>query len=177
MITLKSDRLSYGINLPTSVDEITKEVLAEITAHINLPKYYAVIALCKQVNLAQFLLATSGNKKANVRVSVTPVLAKIGDEAAKEINAEAGKRVVIAVSDLERGDHLHLNTMITDNNVREYLDSDESLRRDIFAGTKFKNENVYIVEFKIVPVNAIHGCITATRKMGNDPFLVKEEDN
>ena len=25
MITLKSDKLSYGINLPTSVDEITKE--------------------------------------------------------------------------------------------------------------------------------------------------------
>lgn len=177
MLTLKSDKLSYGINLPTTIDEINKEVLTKLTEHINLPKYYAVVAICKRVDLAQFLFATSGNKKANVKVSVVPVLAKIGDEAGKDINGEAGDRIVMAPSDLERGDHVHLNTLITDINVRNYLDSDEALRRAIFSGEKFKNEEVYIVEFKIVPVSFIHGCIHKPASIKNDPFLIEDKES
>lgn len=175
MLTLKSDKLNYGINLPTSIDEITKDILGKITNNIALPKYYAVIALCKKVNLAQFLLATSGNKKANVRVSVVPIIAKIGEEAAKEINAEAGQRAIIAVSDLEMGNHLNINTAINDSNVRNYLDSDEALRRDIFSGNKYKEENVYIVEFKVVAVSTIHGTITHNVNIDDDPFIVKDK--
>ena len=170
MITLKSEKLYYGINLPTDLNEVSKEVLTQITANINLPKYYCIVAICKRVNLSHLILAAGGNKKYSaMKVAVVPILAKINDEDGELIKAEVGKKVVIAASELERGDHLYLNCGATDNLVNKYINEDENLRK----GLMLANTEAYIIEFKIVPVNSIHGCILKTNDITQDPFVVK----
>ena len=177
MITLKSEKLDYGINLPTDLAEVNEEVLAKITANINLPKYYCIVAICKRVNLSHLILAAGGNKKYSaMKVAVVPLLAKINSEDAELIKAEVGKKVVIAASELERGDHLYLSSGATDNVVNKYINEDENIRKALMLA----NTEVYIIEFKIVPVNSIHGCIVKSNNILEDPFVVKTpavEDN
>lgn len=176
MIRIKSEKTVYGINFPTSVDEITPEILNEITKRVSLPNNYCIVMLAYKTRLFDFV--ASMNSKKDISLSVVPVMAKISDEDGELINSHVGDRIIIERSCLERGVHVQLPTMISTANVRNYFSSDPNLSKAIIRGeysSDIKDANIIIVEFKIVPINDISASIPKGEEP-IDPFLFKFGD-
>lgn len=189
MIQVVSKTQSYGIKFPTSISEITPEIWNTITSKVKIPKYHAVVALCFKTKLFDFVISASNNK--NTSVSITPIIAKIADDDAKEINVNVGEQIIIDRSTLERGNHISINTMISSFRAYNYLSEDIYLRTCIVNRKDDKifydsDENKYIssiecpevviVEFKIIPINDIHGAISNNVQL-IDPFKITAESN
>ena len=180
MITIKSEKKSYGINFPTSVNELTPEVLNEITKQVKLPKHYCVIALCFRTRLFDFVVAM--NSKKEQAVSIVPLLAKINEEDKVDANANISDRVILSRSALEMGTHLSLPVIISTDNAQRYFSSDEQLTKSIITRRNpiftdmTKKDNIIVLEFKIIPVSDIKATIPLDGK-GYDPFYVVDEES
>ena len=188
MITIKSAKKDYGIKFPTSVSEITPDVLKTITKGVKLPKHYCIIALAFETKLFDFCAAVNGNKNTNV--AVTPILAKISDEDSNDVNAIVGDRIIMERSCLERGVHINLKTSISSTAARNYFNSDPDMAKAILTkntdgiiidhnlNKSLQSSNspkIIVLEFKICPVNDIDAAIPATIKY-NDPFIAVDEN-
>lgn len=179
MIQIKSEKKSYGINFPTSVDELTSDVLTSITEQVKLPKHYCIIALCFKTRLFDFVVAMNSKKEHSI--SVVPVLAKISEEDATETNAVVSDKVIVSRSALEMGTHLSLPVMISTDNARNYLASDEALTKSIIARSNpifkdmTKRDNIIVLEFKIIPVSDIKATVPREAN-GIDPFVIRDSN-
>lgn len=188
MITIKSKKKNYGINFPTSVSEITPDVLKTITENVKLPKHYCIVALAFETKVFDFCAAISSNKNTNV--GVTPILAKISDEDSKDVNALVGDKIIMERSCLERGVHLNLKTSISSIAARNYFNSDPDLAKAILMkntegiiidhnlNKSLQSSNspkIIVLEFKICPVNDIAAAIPDTPNP-YDPFIVVDEN-
>lgn len=177
MIQIKSEKKSYGINFPTSVDELTSDVLTSITEQVKLPKHYCIIALCFKTRLFDFVVAMNSKKEHSI--SVVPVLAKISEEDADETNAAVSDKVILSRSALEMGTHLSLPVMISTDNARNYLASDDALTKSIITRSNpifkdmTKRDNIIVLEFKIVPVSDIKATVSREAN-GIDPFVIRD---
>lgn len=177
MITIKSEKKSYGINFPTSVNELTPEILNEITKQVKLPKHYCVIALCFRTRLFDFVVAM--NSKKEQAVSIVPLLAKINEEDKVDANANISDRVILSRSALEMGTHLSLPVIISTDNAQRYFSSDEQLTKSIITRRNpiftdiTKKDNIIVLEFKIIPVSDIKATVPLDGK-GYDPFYVAD---
>lgn len=178
MITIKSDKKSYGINFPTSLKEITPEVLNTICANVKLPEHYCIIAMTIKTTLFEF--CTSLNKKST-NASVLPMLAKISDEDSKLVHANVGDKIIIDRSSLERGVHINFNTMISATNAQNYLASDQDIVKAVLKndnsiikyhdlGLITEHPTIILLEFKICPVVDIAAAIP-TNENSVDPFI------
>ena len=182
MLVIKSKKLNYGINFPTDLNEITPEVLTSLTENIKLPKHYCIVALCCNTKLFEFVASMRNGKDSNV--AVVPLLAKISDADSKEMNVSVGDKIIIDRSSLERGVHVSVPTLINTQNAYNYLDKDPNLSKAIMtrdSSTALVDPNinkslaagnsprVYIINFKIVPVNSIFGSLAIDSKV-TDPF-------
>lgn len=178
MITIKSEKKSYGINFPTSLNELTPEILNEITKQVKLPKHYCIVALCFKTRVFDFVVAM--NSKKEQAVAIVPLLAKINEEDKADVNAEVSDRVVLSRSALEMGTHISLPVIISTDNARRYFSSDEELtksiitRRNSIFTDMTKKDNIIVLEFKIIPVSDIKATVPADGK-GLDPFCYTNE--
>lgn len=176
MLQIKSKFKDFGINFPTSINEITPEVLNSITEGVKLPKHYCIVAMVFQPKLFEFI---SAFKNKNASINVTPILAKIAEGCNNEINASVGDKLIIDRSSLERSVHLNLPIMISSTNAANYINDDKELIKAITAG-EFNSNNrsarIIVLEFKIVPINCISAATTVNQKIV-DPFLIKGEAN
>lgn len=181
MIKIKSEKKPYGINFPTSIDEITPEILATLSEGVKLPKHYCIIALAFDTKVFDFCTAMNNNK--NTSVAVTPILCKIDKEDIESVNAKVGDKIIIDRSSLERGVHINIKCAISSNAARNYLNSDPELIKSIITKKKdnkeldenlmkVANSNIIILEFKIVPVSDIHAAIPMFFEQ-TDPFIIK----
>lgn len=179
MIQIKSEKKSYGINFPTSVDELTADVLTSITEQVKLPKHYCIIALCFKTRLFDFVVAMNSKKEHSI--SVVPVLAKISEEDSAETNAVVSDKVIVSRSALEMGSHLNLPIMISTDNARNYLASDEALTKSIINRSNpifkdlNKRDNIIVLEFKIIPVSDIKATVPLNAN-GIDPFVARDNN-
>ena len=181
MIEIKSDKLNYGINFPTSIYEITADDLKRITSNVKLPKHYCIVALAFTTKLFDFCTAINSNR--NTDVSVTPILAKIHDEDIDTVNANVGDKIIVDRSSLERGVHINLKTVISSNVARNYLNSDQELIKNIITKNNKaninkelvsdKSPNIVVLEFKILPVTDISASVPIECDT-IDPFIVAE---
>jgi hypothetical protein len=178
MIEIKSEKKSYGISFPTSISELTPDVLTSITEQVKLPKHYCIIALCFKTRLFDFVVAMNSKKEHSV--SVVPVVAKISQEDIEETGACVGDKVILSRSALEMGTHLNLPIMISTDNARNYFAADEALTKSIinrsnpiFANLT-KRDNIIVLEFKIIPVVDIKGSVLPGAS-GIDPFITNSE--
>lgn len=174
MITIKSEKKNYGINFPTEIEEITPEILNEITKKIVLPNHYCVVMLCFKTKLFNFVLAT--NSKKTTTIPVVPVMAKISESDSNLINSVVGNKLIIERTCLERGVHLRLPIMISTDNARDYINSDSELVKSIVTTKNFIHSlnNIVVVEFKILPVSDITASINSEITV-EDPFVYKAE--
>lgn len=177
MLQIKSKLKDFGINFPTSVNEITPEVLNAITAGVKLPKHYCIVAIIFQPKLFEFISAIK-YKNTNVNVNVTPILAKVAEGCEEELNGNIGDKLIIDRSSLERAVHLNIPIMINSTNAANYINDDKELIKSITAG-KFNSNGIspriIVLEFKIVPINCVSAAINKQQKI-IDPFVIKESN-
>lgn len=191
MLEIKSKEKGYSVNFPTSIKEFTPELLDAITENVKLPKFHAIVILCYEVKLFDFAINIRANKPANTKVF--PLLAKIDSEDADKINSKVSDKIIIDRTTIERGHHLVIPIMITSDNATNFLKQDEKLMTNIIKGQvkdshvddlivqqmiDNKYNNIFIVEFKIIPINDIKGSISNGSKV-IDPFKIvsKEQVN
>ena len=178
MITIKSEKKSYGINFPTSVNELTPDVLNTVTKQVKLPKHYCMVALCFKTTLFDFVVAM--NSKKEQAVGIIPLLAKINEEDKVDANANVSDRVILSRSALEMATHISLPVLISTDNARKYFASDNELTKSIINRKNpifldmTKKDNIIVVEFKILPVSDIKATVPLDAK-GIDPFCVTDE--
>lgn len=175
MITIKSKSRNYGINIPNSADEITGKTLLDLTSNISVPAYHVIIALRYRITL--FELCMQGrNKGRKQSVSVVPLFVKgnFGKDEKLSFPCEAGDRILIDGSDIERGTHLRVNTVITPDNITNYIISDEELNKASInhSLTGKQDDTIFCLEFKIVPVSSLRGSIDGEN---HDPFRLNEK--
>lgn len=160
---------SYLINLPQSLEEISTEYLTHCTDFINPAPNYAVVAVVYKDSLS--LVLTSFKKKAPTNMAVIPVFIKSGATDSEFINSlNLGDRVVIAGSDLSIGHHINSPyNKITPNTICSVCEGD----KDIYKKAMGMQEPVCFVEFKLVPISAIHAKLDTTTNEYLNPFVGK----
>lgn len=183
MITIKSTKANFGAIVPTSLNELSKEILEQLVENIKLPKHYAIVCMCFKTSLFDFIAVAKNPKETSVMV--IPLLAKISDEDKELINAEVGDKIIIDRTSLERGSHLHVPTIISSNNLRNYIFNDNILTKAILSknvssgelddNTKFVIKQgsdipIYVVEFKIVAASDIRASLAVESNI-NDPWI------
>lgn len=183
MITIKSTKANFGAIIPTSLNELSKEVLEQLVENIKLPKHYAIVCMCFKTNLFDFVAVSKNPKETSV--IIIPLLAKISDEDKEVINAEIGDKIIIDRTSLERGSHLHVPTIISSNNLRNYILNDNILTKAILSknvssselddNTKriiqfSNNAPIYVIEFKIVAASDIRASL-AVESYIKDPWM------
>lgn len=165
MIELKTKEKAYSLRLPTNLGEIKASDLIDITSNIKLPNNYCIVAMACNVKLFDFAAAING--KTNTSMSVTPIMAKISDDDAKEINSNIGDIIIIDKSSLERGVHININCGISSNVVRNYIKSDQNMIKDILKNrydsyvidSDDDHDNMIVLEFKICPITDVSASI------------------
>ncbi len=168
MIRIESDKQNYSILLPTSIDEITKEVLDNMLAGIKVSKYHCIVALIYEEKLFSLVSAITKGSGAS---KVVPIVAKMGENAESDI-IKPMDRIIIDKASLERGVHVRVsNNYLDPNIVGNYIMEDSELVKDIQTGryfndgetsdhvAKMKSPSCYFVEFKVIPLSDICGGI------------------
>lgn len=193
MYLLQGDKATYGINIPTSMSEITNEVLTELTKNVILSPHHTLICLVYKTTL--FNLASSVRNGLNQdTVSVTPLVAKASDALVNtQLPVKEGSQVmrpIIAPSVLERGYEVFIPTAASINSVIGYIQHDEDLRIQLFQ-KKYKgnaqtlgvsltdkiiiednNTDIYLLGFKIVGNNDIVATVPLKQEI-DDMFYIK----
>ena len=160
---------SYLINLPQSLEEISTEYLTHCTDFINPAPNYAVVAVVYKDSLS--LVLTSFKKKTPTNMAVIPVFIKSGaTDSEFIISLNLGDRIVIAGSDLSIGHHINSPyNKITPSTICSVCEGD----KDIYKKAMSMQEPVCFVEFKLVPISAIHAKLDDTKNEYLNPFIGK----
>lgn len=168
MIIIESDKKSFGIKVPTELEEITKEDITSLLRHVILPKHYVVVALVYKEKL--FSVISAINNKKGINVNCIPFLAKYNEDEEAMKKYKIMDNLVIPLSSLERANYLSIqNNYLTPEFIAHYCEGDKELYNGIINGTYF-NEDVkskmdaknlspycYFIDFRIVPVIDIVG--------------------
>lgn len=186
MIKIESDKQNYAILLPTSIEEITKEVFDDMLAGIKVSKYHCVVALIYEEKLFNLVSAITKGQGAS---KVIPVVAKMGENAESDI-IKSMDRIIIDRASLERGVHIKVsNNYLDPNIVGNYIIEDSELVKDIQLGryfndgetsditAKMKSPSCYFVEFKVIPLSDICGGIDVKETSNVRPFVVDNQVN
>lgn len=151
-------------NFPTSLNELTEDVLKDIVSNIKVADNYALIALCYSDRLSNIIM-TARTKKKEAKIKVTPLFVKAGKTDIDFINnAKCGQRVITTQSQLSLG--IHIN--VPGNKLTiEYFSFivEESSNRDLYPqelANPDQSECIFL-EFKLVPICDITGLIDNTK--------------
>lgn len=161
----------YELKLPTKLEEITPEYLNAVTANIHVAPNYALIGLVYTDTLTY--LVNTNKKKQNATIRCIPVFVKKGEcEVAFTDTLNTGDKLVISSSDMAMGHHVvSPANKITVNNVVALIALDADVMKNLWNDKNY----YYFVEFKIVPISAIHGVIKDEQLGGADTFITTVE--
>lgn len=168
-INVKGKTGEFNLNLPTSIEEISKSYITGITSNINVDANYTLIGLVFKEKLSTLLLAARKNtKKADI--AVIPIFAKAGKSDSEFINSiNVRDKLIISPSDIMLGHHISTpNNVLTINNIIDIINEDPNAYAKCF---NFKEE-CYFIEFKLVPNCNIHGSYNRTKYVDN-PYVIK----
>jgi len=176
MITLKSEKVSKVINVPTTVNEITPDVLEKLTKNVVISKYHALVALCWKVGFGDVFFNSKKNERG---AQVIPLLAKANfpEKDAEEFKwLSVGQKLILTRSAIEMGVHVHVPNAASVNSISAWAESVEKAEhpeaKGISINTLPKGQFI-LVEFKVVNISDISGVITSDT-LEEDPFLVNE---
>lgn len=174
MIELSNDKIKLGIKLPTNVDEITAEMLEQLTAQVKVAKNYVLIALCYEINFADLIFDTKKQKPTKVYTKV----AKVGSTS-DYIDIKPGDVIAIGQSSIEMGQHVYINSVASEQCVKAYLLDKARLTRPNATSLVASDINdidcrsFLLLEFKVVPIIDIKASFDySVDKI--DPFEIKK---
>lgn len=160
----------FTLNLPESISEISNEYLDECTKHIHPAPYYALIGIVYKDALTTVLTAAKKNKPANL--AIVPIFIKCGRNTDLDFikDLHLGDTVVVASSDISIGNHINSPyNKITPQNIIEACDGD----KDIYKDAMLMQKPICMLEFKLIPVGAIHGKLDKTHNVFRNPYIYK----
>ena len=174
MIELSNDKIKGGIKLPTDVDEITAEILEQLTSQVILARNYVLIALCYEMRFADLVFDTKKQKPTKVYAKV----AKIGCIDNSYINIKCGDVIAISQSAIEMGQHVYIKSVASENTIKAFLLNKAKLTKP--NATSINPSDIedidsrvfLLIEFKIVPVGDIKAAFDYTVER-IDPFEIK----
>lgn len=176
MITLKNEKVKKVINVPTTVNEITPDVLDKLTKNVVISKYHALVALCWKVGFGDIFFNSKNKDKG---AQVIPLLAKanIPENEIEEYKwLSIGQKLILTRSAIEMGVHVHIPNAASVNSISDWAESVEKAEhpdaKGISINTLPKGQFI-LVEFKVVNVSDISGAITSDT-LEEDPFIVNE---
>ena len=173
MIELSNDKIKLGIKLPTNVDEITAEMLEQLTAQVKLGKGYAIIALCYEVNFMSLVFTNKQQKATKVYTKV----AKLNGDS-DFIDVKVGDVIAIGKSSIEMGQHIHINSVASEKCILAYLLDKARLTRPSATSIVpadlegIDGRNFLLMEFKVIPIRDIRAAFDYSVKLV-DPFEIK----
>jgi len=172
MIILKNEKVDRVVNIPTKLDEITPEVLTNLTKFIVLPKHYALVALCWKINFRDVIF----NSKKQKESRVIPLIAKVNaDEEYKFL--EIGKKAILSRSAIEMGVHVHIPHAATLESINNWFIDVAKVYDNKAVSARIQDVPIgefYLVEFKVIGVSQIAGIITDDTHSNDNYFLVNE---
>lgn len=171
MLKIKSELKNYGINVPTSMSEITDEYFNTLLKDVEVSEHYTLVAICYIEKL--FNCAVTIKNKSELRSDVIPVVAK--SKAFK-----TNSRIITDTMSLERGVYFSVpNNIISMNKVGQYIADDKDMYMSVINGSYFKQGNesnneaknnapdCYFVEFRLLPNVDIKATYPADAKFDN----------
>ena len=165
---------AFTLNLPTTLSDITKEYITNVTSHIEVDANYTVVGTVFREKLSTLILASRRNKK-NSEISVIPIFVKAGKTDSEFINSlYIRDKIIISPSDVMMGHHLSTpNNFLTINLILDLLDGDIKVYNQLMTS----QEMCYFIEFKLVPNCNIHGAYQQS-EVSNfvSPFVTKISD-
>lgn len=163
----------FELNLPESYEEISKEYLQNCTEFVHPAPDYALVGVVYKDSLSLILTAAKKNKPANLQV--IPIFIKSGKTNSEFINnLNLGEKVVVAASDLSIGHHINSPyNKITPQNIIDVCEGDKEIYKDALG----MHKPVCFLEFKLVPVSAIHANLDKTANSFINPFIHKVFSN
>lgn len=196
MYLLKSNKADYAIQLPTSMNEITNKILAELTDNITLKEHYTLVALVYKTTLFNLASQVNGGLKAD-SINVIPIIAKESvvtvtkDKNHLPVKGHDGLiRPIIAPSAIERGYEVYIPTAASLNSVLGYIQHDNDLRIELFQ-KKYKgnveslgviatdniviednSQPIYLLGFKIVANNDIVATVPLKQSI-KDTYILE----
>lgn len=173
MIELSNDKIKVGIKLPTNVDEITAEMLEQLTTQVKLGKNYVLIALCYEVSFADLVFDTKKQKPTRVYTKVAKA-----NLSTDYIDVKPGDVIAISQSAIEMGQHIYIKSVASEASVKAYLlekarltrPNATSLNASDVEDIKFKS--FLLIEFKVVPATDIKAYFDYSVD-SVDPFKLK----
>lgn len=174
MIELSNDKIKVGIKLPTTVDEITPEMLEQLTSQVKLARNYVLIALCYEMRFADLVFDTKKQKPTKVYAKVAK--ASLIDNS--YIDIKCGDIIAISQSAIEMGQHVYIKSVASENAIKAFLLDKAKLTRP--NATSINPSDIQdidsrvflLIEFKIVPVGDIRAAFDYSVDY-IDPFKLK----
>ena len=165
---------AFTLNLPTTLSDITKEYIANVTSHIEVDANYTVVGVVFRERLSTLILASRKNKK-NSDIAAIPIFVKAGKTDSELINKlDVGEKLIVAPSDIMLGYHLSAPAnLLTINNILNIMEGDA----DIYNKVMGIQEPCYFIEFKLVPNCSIHGAYKDGCNNYVNPFVIKTGEN
>ncbi len=161
---------AFTLNLPTTLSDITKEYISNVTSHIEVDANYTAIGIVFREKLSTLVLASRKNKK-NSDIAAIPIFVKAGKTDSELINKlNVGEKIIIAPSDIMLGYHLSTPTnLLTINNILSILEGDTEIYNKVIG----IQESCYFIEFKLVPNCNIHGAYKDSCNNYANPFVIR----
>lgn len=177
MITLKHEKVKRVINVPTSVNEITPEVLENLSQNVILSKHHILVALCWKVGFGDIFF--NKGKNSDKSAQVIPLAAKLSipEDMQKDYEwLHVGQKIILTRSAIEMGVHVHIPNSASVNSISSWAEEASQAEN---PGSKGININVLpkgqfiLIEFKVVNLSDITGSILDDT-LEKDPFLINE---
>ena len=161
---------AFTLNLPTTLSDITKEYITNVTSHIEVDANYTVVGVVFREKLSTLILASRKNKK-NSDIAAIPIFVKAGKTDSDLINKlDVGEKLIISPSDIMLGHHLSAPAnLLTINTILNIMEGDTEVYNKVIG----IQEYCYFIEFKLVPNCNIHGAYKNCCNNCENPFVVR----
>ena len=166
-LEVKAKEGKYLLTLPTDMKEISNEYLSAVTKHVNVAPEYSLVAVVYREKLA--IVLNNAKQQKEINASVVPVFVKAGDTENKFVKkGKLGDLLIVSGSDLAIG--YHINSALNElslTNIVNVCNIDDSVYRTVLTNT----QNVYFVEFKIIPNSAIKAVLDEITVNVKQPYV------
>ena len=154
------DGHEVNFNFPTSIGEISKDYLTEISDTLHVADNYSLVALCYSEKLSTVIL-TARTAKQNAKIKVTPIFVKAGNCDIPFIKeGKMKQRVVTMQSQLSLGVHVNLpyHKLTLEFFANVVKDANDKTIYEKELANADSRECIFL-EFKVIPNSDIMGLL------------------
>lgn len=165
-----------SLHLPTRIEEIDKAYLKSCLGNYQIADNYAVVALVYNETIPFFNAIVSGNdsRKTDNHISLVPIfVAKGHTDNDFYNNLEERDVITINPSNLSIGEHLNFKN--NDLSIGFVCNTLKASNINTLNDPRGRVK-ICLMEFKLVPINDIHGYFDASEDSSRTYYHIKPTD-